>query len=201
MPCYGGGGPSFSVIVQPCEQLVPCLVLAEAAAWLWDRLPPQHTHKHTHIYACCQLFLHRPPKPTLHPSDYLHALIYHCPRLPLLSRLWPRSRAPKITHRSCPVVASAPEAPTHRLICNNHPQGDLMYIVPSTSVVLQSHVKGLVVSGWEKSTFSVLISVFVVSNEVACKDNNAIDLLKKALYIHPCIFFHQNELHSASENK
>lgn len=73
-----------SAIHHPCEQLIPCLVLAEAAAWLWDRLPPQHTHKHTHIYACCQLFLHCPPKHTLNPSDYLHTVIYHCPHLPLL---------------------------------------------------------------------------------------------------------------------
>lgn len=50
MPCYGGGGPSFSELVYPCEQLVPCLALAEASTWLWDRLFPHTTHKTTHTF-------------------------------------------------------------------------------------------------------------------------------------------------------
>jgi len=188
MSCYGAGGPSFSVLVYPSKQLVPCLALAEAAAWPWDRLPPQHTHQHTR-YACCLLFRHCPPKCTLNPSEHPYALVYHCPHLPLLSRLRPQACGPRITHRSCPVVASAPHAPAHRLSCRNQPQGGLVHIGPSTSAVPQSCVKRLVCQ-WlrEKRFFGAYFCVFIIANEVAHKDNNETDLLKKALYIHHSIF-------------
>lgn len=64
-----------------------------------------------------------------------------------------------------------------------------MHVGPSASVVLQSHVKRLEYQWWrEKNIFSAYFYVFIVSNEVARKDNNAIDL-KKSLCIHPSIFF------------
>lgn len=167
-------------------------------AWYWQKqLPgsgtdfPQNRHTNTQTFTPAVSYfsvalLNTPltRQTTCTPSSTA-ALIYHW-----LFRLRPQARAPKITHRGCPVVASAPGAPNHRLICRNHPQGGLVHIVPSTSIVLQSCVKRLVYL-WlrEKHIFSAYFYVFIITNEVARKDNSAIDILKKSIIYSPQYFF------------
>lgn len=140
--------------------------------------PTARTPTHTHTFSCHLL---------------LHALL-NTP-VTLQSTCMPpsttafQSKTPsmcsKITRHSCPMVVSAPWAPTHRLVCRNHTQGGLVCISPSTSVVLESLVKLVNQCLREKHIFSAYFYAFMVSNEVA----HAIDLHKKALYIHPSIFF------------